>query len=266
MEFDVRVAAGIESCFVSLPITLINTLASTVSSTYLPPILALQLRSSHNNLWHVAWSGSASSPPSASSIQIAQQYAECIRLSDRMVVEVRVVSTLPKASMVTIEPDTEYDWEVMELNSELAEQAILKQTHKDAKGVWDSRFPYLEVLETIYPKDRVTGRGALGFEEAIGQMEVDLEIDQSMSINLDDLNVEDDHSEAPTSRSQNSELSKKRKKLAAVRGNDAKKMKGSTSVAHDTEVEGLRKEVSAAFQGISTHFATIASAIADENN
>nr|GMD79659.1 Myb/SANT-like domain-containing protein [Ipomoea batatas] len=66
--------------------------------------------------------------------------------------------------------------------------------------------------------------------------------------------------------SQNSELSKKRKKLAAVRGNDAKKMKGSTSVAHDAEVEGLRKEVSAAFQGMSTHFATIASAIADENN
>nr|GMD68347.1 peroxisome biogenesis protein 1 [Ipomoea batatas] len=129
MEFDVRVAAGIESCFVSLPITLINTLASTVSSTY----LALQLRSSHNNLWHVAWSGSASSPPSASSIQIAQQYAECIRLSDGTVVEVRVVSNLPKASMVTIEPDTEYDWEVMELNSELAEQAILKQCRALAK-------------------------------------------------------------------------------------------------------------------------------------
>nr|GMD70811.1 myb/SANT-like domain-containing protein [Ipomoea batatas] len=87
------------------------------------------------------------------------------------------------------------------------------QTHKKTKGVWDLRFPYLEVLETIYAKDRATGRGALGFEEAIGQMEADLEIDQSISINLDDLNVEDDQSEAPTSRSQDSELSKKRKKL-----------------------------------------------------
>lgn len=128
------------------------------------------------------------------------------------------------------------------------------------------RFPYLEVSETIYAKDRATGRGALGFEEAIGQMEADLEIDQSMSINLDNLNVEDDPSEAPTSRSQDSELSKKRKKLAAVRGNDAKKMRGSSSIAHDAKVEGLRKELSAAFQGMSTHFATIASAIADENN
>nr|GMD35919.1 myb/SANT-like domain-containing protein [Ipomoea batatas] len=141
-----------------------------------------------------------------------------------------------------------------------------KQIHKEAKGVWDLRFPYLEVSETIYAKDRATGRGALGFEEAIGQMEADLEIDQSMSINLDDLNVEDDPSEAPTSRSQDSELSKKRKKLAAVRGNDAKKMRGSSSIAHDAKVEGLRKELSAAFQGMSTHFVTIASAIADENN
>nr|GMD34190.1 myb/SANT-like domain-containing protein [Ipomoea batatas] len=129
--------------------------------------------------------------------------------------------------------------------------------HKEAKGVWDLRFPYLEVSETIYAKDRATGRGALGFEEAIGQMEADLEIDQSMSINLDDLNVEDDPSEAPTSRSQDSELSKKRKKLAAVRGNDAKKMRGSSSIAHDAKVEGLRKELSAAFQGMSTHLRTI---------
>ncbi|CAH9133056.1 unnamed protein product [Cuscuta epithymum] len=131
MEFNVSVTAGIGNCFVSLPVALINTLASTALSD-LPPILALQLRSiqrdsCYNKLWHVAWSGSASSPPSASSIQIDSQYAECIGLLDGTVVQVRVVSNLPKASMVTIEPETEDDWEVMELNSELAEQAILKQ-------------------------------------------------------------------------------------------------------------------------------------------
>lgn len=42
-------------------------------------------------------------------------------------VQVKVVSNLPKATMVTIEPDTEDDWEVLELNAEHAEQAILKQ-------------------------------------------------------------------------------------------------------------------------------------------
>lgn len=48
-------------------------------------------------------------------------------MSDRTVVQVKVVSNLPKATMVTIEPDTEDDWEVLELNAEHAEQAILKQ-------------------------------------------------------------------------------------------------------------------------------------------
>ncbi|CAN4121123.1 unnamed protein product [Withania somnifera] len=126
MELEVRVVGGIESCFVSLPVTLIQTLESTIASGFLPPILALELRSD-NHLWRLAWSGSASSNPFPNSIQIAKKYAECIGLSDRTVVQVKVLSNLPKATMVTIEPDTEDDWEVLELNAEHAEQAILKQ-------------------------------------------------------------------------------------------------------------------------------------------
>ncbi|KAJ8541601.1 hypothetical protein K7X08_002417 [Anisodus acutangulus] len=128
MELEVRVVGGIERCFVSLPVTLIQILESTTACGYLPPVLALELRSSnHQHLWRVAWSGSASSNPFPNSIQIAQQYAECIGLLDRTVVQVKVLSNLPKATMVTIEPDTEDDWEVLELNAEHAEQAILKQ-------------------------------------------------------------------------------------------------------------------------------------------
>ncbi|KAL3845479.1 hypothetical protein ACJIZ3_002882 [Penstemon smallii] len=119
MEFEVRVIGGIESCFISLPLSLIQTL----QSGYLPPILAIELRSD-TRLWHVAWCGSASS---SSSIEIAQQYADCIGLGNRTVVKVRVVSNLPKATLVTIEPLTEDDWEILELNSELAESDILKQ-------------------------------------------------------------------------------------------------------------------------------------------
>lgn len=51
-------------------------------------------------------------------------------MSDRTLVQLKVVSNLPKATMVTIEPDTEDDWEVLELNAEHAEQAILKQVLK----------------------------------------------------------------------------------------------------------------------------------------
>ncbi|XP_057972074.1 peroxisomal ATPase PEX1 [Malania oleifera] len=123
MEFEVRVVGGLESCFVSLPLQLVQTLQSTRSG-FLPHLLALELRSRDNRLWHVAWSGSASA---TSAIEVAQQFAACLDLLDHTIVNVRAVANLPKATMVTIEPDTEDDWEVLELNSEYAEAAILKQ-------------------------------------------------------------------------------------------------------------------------------------------
>ena len=60
-------------------------------------------------------------------MQIAPQFAECINLPNRTIVRVRAVPNVPKAKFVTIEPDTEDDWEVLELNAEHAEAAILKQ-------------------------------------------------------------------------------------------------------------------------------------------
>lgn len=48
-------------------------------------------------------------------------------MGDRTIVQVRVIANVPKATLVTIEPNSEDDWEVLELNSELAEAAILEQ-------------------------------------------------------------------------------------------------------------------------------------------
>ncbi|PWA68876.1 peroxisome 1 [Artemisia annua] len=126
MEMEVRSVAGIEGCFVSLPLHLIQTLQSTNSSN-LFSFLALELRSvaNNNDVWFVAWSGSASSTNSF--IEIAPQFAECINLPNRTIVRVRAIPNVPKAKFVTIEPDTEDDWEVLELNAEHAEAAILKQ-------------------------------------------------------------------------------------------------------------------------------------------
>ncbi|KAI4370917.1 hypothetical protein MLD38_019209 [Melastoma candidum] len=59
--------------------------------------------------------------------QISQQFAECISLLNHSKVQVRVISNLAKATLVTVEPLTEDDWEVLELNSESAEAAMLKQ-------------------------------------------------------------------------------------------------------------------------------------------
>ncbi|KAJ0805322.1 putative AAA+ ATPase domain, ATPase, AAA-type, core, aspartate decarboxylase-like domain superfamily [Helianthus annuus] len=127
MEMLVRRVAGIEGCYVSLPIHLIQTLESTSTAASLFSFLALELRSLANDshVWYVAWSGSASS--TSSEIQISQQFAECINLPDHTTVRIRAIPNIPKAKCVTIEPDTEDDWEVLELNAEHAEAAILKQ-------------------------------------------------------------------------------------------------------------------------------------------
>ncbi|XP_077232487.1 peroxisome 1 isoform X2 [Tasmannia lanceolata] len=134
MEFEVKVIGGIESCFVSLPLSLIQTLQSTHLG-FLPPVLALELRSRAGGLWNLAWSGSASK---SSAIEVAQQLAECISLLDHTEVQVRAVANLPKATLVTIEPSTVDDWEILELNSELAEVAILRQVAIVHEGM---RFP-----------------------------------------------------------------------------------------------------------------------------
>lgn len=39
----------------------------------------------------------------------------------------KAASNVPHASLVTIEPNTEDDWEILELNSDLAEGLILNQ-------------------------------------------------------------------------------------------------------------------------------------------
>ncbi|KAL5977211.1 hypothetical protein ACLOJK_021553 [Asimina triloba] len=139
MDFEVRVVGGMESCFVSLPLPLIRTLQSTHMG-FLPPILALELRprrrsSGNDDCWHLAWSGSASTTPA---IEVSQQLAECISLPDSTLVQVKAIANLPRATLVTIEPSTEDDWEILELNSELAEEAILKQVGIVYEGM---RFP-----------------------------------------------------------------------------------------------------------------------------
>jgi peroxin-1 len=48
-------------------------------------------------------------------------------LPDNTKASLSAVSVLPKAKFVSVEPVSEEDWEVLELNSELAEEAILKQ-------------------------------------------------------------------------------------------------------------------------------------------
>ncbi|KAJ8510883.1 hypothetical protein OPV22_001317 [Ensete ventricosum] len=124
MELEVRAVGGMESCFVSLPLFLIQTLEKTRGG-FLPPVLALELRSrSGGGCWNLAWSGSASR---SAAIEVDQLLAECISLQDHAKVQVKAIANLPKAEFVNIEPSSEDDWEILELNSDVAEETLLKQ-------------------------------------------------------------------------------------------------------------------------------------------
>ncbi|KAM4088196.1 hypothetical protein ACB094_07G052300 [Castanea mollissima] len=120
MELEVRLVGGIENCFVSLPLPLVQNLDSSSAQ-----LLTLELRSRTGHRWFVSWSGATST--SSSAIEVSLQFAECISLPDRTAVQVRAISNVAKATLVTIEPHSEDDWEVLELNSEHAEAAILNQ-------------------------------------------------------------------------------------------------------------------------------------------
>ncbi|CAN6553598.1 unnamed protein product [Malus baccata var. baccata] len=115
MEFEVRLVGGIDNCFVSLPLDLIQILH--FSSPSLPPVLAFELRSSStDHRWNVAWSGATSA---SQAIEVAQQFGGCISLPDRARVQVRAFSNVPKATLVTIEPSNEDDWEVRILHEKM---------------------------------------------------------------------------------------------------------------------------------------------------
>ncbi|TKY58960.1 Peroxisome biogenesis protein 1 [Spatholobus suberectus] len=136
MELEVKVVGGIDSCFVSLPLSLIQTLHSA-RSTPLPELLALELRSPTHppHTWFVAWSGATSA---SSAIEVSPQFAECVYLPNHASVQVRAAPNVPHASMVTIEPHTEDDWEILELNADQAEAKILNQVRIVHEGM---RFP-----------------------------------------------------------------------------------------------------------------------------
>ncbi|CAM0911659.1 unnamed protein product [Alopecurus aequalis] len=124
MEVEVRVVGGARSCFVALPLHLIQALSRTSASGDLPPVLALDLRAAAGARWSLAWSGAASR---SRAIEVAQELAECISLPDGTVAQLSVARSLTRAVSVSIEPFSEDDWEILESRADLAEETILQQ-------------------------------------------------------------------------------------------------------------------------------------------
>ncbi|VAI19832.1 unnamed protein product [Triticum turgidum subsp. durum] len=127
MEVVVRTVPGVRSCFVALPLPVIQALERTAAGGSLPAVLALELHGPDRARWRLAWAGAVSASASPDAVEVSQQFAACISLPDNTKASLSAVSVLPKAKFVSVEPISEEDWEVLELNSELAEEAILKQ-------------------------------------------------------------------------------------------------------------------------------------------
>lgn len=136
---EVRSVAGMQGCFAALPLHLIQTLQATYSG-FLPPLLALELQphdptAAEASSWFIAWIGAASN---SNAIEVAEKLAECIGLPNITQVHVRARADLPKATTVMLEPATEDDWEILELNADFAEEHLLNQVGIVQEGL---RFP-----------------------------------------------------------------------------------------------------------------------------
>ncbi|KAJ3688752.1 hypothetical protein LUZ61_017916 [Rhynchospora tenuis] len=141
MEVEVRVVPGVEGCFVSLPLFLIQTLQRGIErengGSLLPPILGLELRSiaEDGRKWFLAWSHS---PSRSSFVEVPQRLAECISLPDKTKVKLKAIPELSKAVRVNIEPATEEDWEILESRPGSAEEVMLTQVGVVYEGM---KFP-----------------------------------------------------------------------------------------------------------------------------
>ncbi|KAI5071916.1 hypothetical protein GOP47_0014167 [Adiantum capillus-veneris] len=138
MEVEVCELPGARDCFAALPLSMIDALQSRQRTHMFKAVL--ELRSSKNTmnnegLWYLAWAGAASS---SSSIEISKRLADSVGLPCGARFRVRALRDVAHAETVEVEPATENDWEILELNAGFVEDHILSQVGVLCSG---QRFP-----------------------------------------------------------------------------------------------------------------------------
>ncbi|KAL0051151.1 hypothetical protein WJX82_002808 [Trebouxia sp. C0006] len=118
-----------KSCWVALPPALVSKLYSESAS--LRAVLELkQSATGHDRStdvpesWHVSWGGAASK---GQYLEIPAALAGCLGIAQGITVSVRVVTDIPEAIGVCVEPLSVDDWEVVEQNAGHMEEQILSQ-------------------------------------------------------------------------------------------------------------------------------------------
>nr|GEU67681.1 hypothetical protein [Tanacetum cinerariifolium] len=141
------------------------------------------------------------------------------------------------------------------------------KNHKEARGLWDVPFPYFNKLELVYGKDRATGKGAEGFEDAIHNLENEFN-GENGGYNLGEshFSLSDDEGNdvqympqttQTTSNFTNATKTTKKHK-AAFHGNKA----GKKRKTHEAQLEGIDHTFQMFVQGFNANFGTMANAVA----
>lgn len=126
MELEVSQVPGIHDCFAALPLEVIEALQGRYKTEMFSVTLELRLSNRVNDQgpWYLAWAGAAST---SSSIEVSKKLAECVGLPNRARFLVKALSDVAHADTVELEPATEDDWEILELNAGFVEDHILSQ-------------------------------------------------------------------------------------------------------------------------------------------
>ncbi|KAL3513494.1 hypothetical protein ACH5RR_026211 [Cinchona calisaya] len=129
--------------------------------------------------------------------------------------------------------------------------------HKEASGLWNMKFPYLDELELVYGKDRANGEAVEDYEDAVNNLEAEEKSAETASY----VNYEtDDEISISTSRiqkRQTAHLSKKSKKLETSAAPAPSPM--------EAQFEMVTNKFISSIDGIASHFASIATAMTNED-
>ncbi|KAL3506912.1 hypothetical protein ACH5RR_032294 [Cinchona calisaya] len=129
--------------------------------------------------------------------------------------------------------------------------------HKEARGLWNMKFTYLDELELVYGKDRANGEAVEDYEDAVNNLEAEEKSAEAASY----VNCEtDDEISISTSRKQKRQiahLSKKSKKLKTLAAPAPSPM--------EAQFEMVTNKFISSIDGIASHFASIATAMTNED-
>ncbi|PWA73304.1 myb/SANT-like domain-containing protein [Artemisia annua] len=116
-------------------------------------------------------------------------------------------------------------------------------THKEAKGMWDFKFPFFNELELVYGRDRARGGVVEGFGDAIHNMEADRNAEtKGENVGEDFVSLSDEEKD------------------------DAQMTPSASNTSNARNMEGIDHSFQMFVKGFNANFATIANAMTDDNN